>query len=282
MKDATDANEERKKSVRKGIQSLVTGFQIIDFLVRCGKPVPLREIAKGTGLTPSKLQFYLISLMEVRVVHQDSQSGHYGLGPYTLQLGIAGLQKFDIFEAARFRLDNFADRHGHNVFLGVWGNQGPTIIHRVSGHHSRALLELRLGSVLPVLRSALGRIFFAYLPEDVTKPHVDREMSNELTGFAEQDYEMPVPNSAASVRELRQYIQDMGMSRARGLLLSDHTAVSAPVFDYRGKIIAGVTAMGPIQSLDDRFDGSLAQDLKRVADEISEDAGRTTTHYLNI
>lgn len=280
MKDEVEG--EGKKPQRKGIQSLVTGFQIIDFLVKCGKPVPLREISKGTGLAPSKLQFYLISLMEVRVVHQDSQSGYYGLGPYTLQLGIAGLQQFDIFEAARVRLDAFAERHGHNVFLGVWGNHGPTIVHRVSGHHSRNLLELRLGSVLPVLRSALGRVLFAYLPDDVTKPYVDREMGEALTGRAEQDPEMPVPNSLAALKDLRARIHDQGMSRARGGLLSDHTAISAPVFDYRDKIIAGVTAMGPINALDDAFDGALAKDLKQIADEISQEAGQTTTHYLNI
>lgn len=280
MKDEPDSDA--KKPRRKGIQSLVTGFQIIDFLVKCGTPVPLREISKGTGLAPSKLQFYLISLMEVRVVHQDSQSGYYGLGPYTLQLGIAGLQQFDIFEAARVRLDDFAERHGHNVFLGVWGNQGPTIVHRVSGHHSRSLLELRLGSVLPVLRSALGRVLFAYLPDDVTKPYVDREMGDALTRPAEQDPEMPWPKSLAALKDLRQQIKDKGMSRARGGLLSDHTAVSAPVFDYRGKVIAGVTAMGPIHSLDDSFDGELSLDIKQIADEISQEAGLTTTHYLNI
>lgn len=272
---------EENKTQRKGIQSLVTGFQIVDFLVRKGKPVPLREIAKGTGLTPSKLQFYLISLMEVRVVHQDSQSGYYGLGPYTLQLGIAGLQQFDVFEAARLRLDEFAERHGHNVFLGVWGNQGPTVVHRVSGLHSRALLELRLGSVLPVLRSALGRIFFAYLPDEVTKPYVDREMGDALASLAEQDPDMPLPKNLSALRDLRKRILEMGMSRSRGGLMSDHTAISAPVFDYRGKIIAGVTAMGPIHSLDDAFDGELARDLRQVSEAISHEAGMTTTHYLS-
>lgn len=280
MMDEIDGD--KRKSRRKGIQSIVTGFQIINFLVEVRKPVPLRDIARGTGLSPSKLQFYLISLMEVRVVQQDSQSGYYSLGPYSLQLGIAGLQQFDIFEAARPRMESFAERHGHNVFLGVWGNQGPTIVHRVSGHHSRSLLELRLGTVLPVLRSAIGRIFFAYLPDEITKAFVDREMGDSQPIQSEQDPEMPNPTSLATLKELRRSIRTIGMSRARGGLLSDHSAVSAPVFDYRNKIIAGVTAMGPTHSLDDAFEGQLAQDLKHIADEISQEAGQTTTHYLDI
>ncbi|WP_419739189.1 IclR family transcriptional regulator [Ruegeria sp.] len=274
--------EKEEKPQRKGIQSLVTGFQVIDFLLKTGKPVPLRDISRGTGLAASKLQFYLISLTEVGVVLQDPQSGYYGLGPYTLQLGIAGLQQFDIFKAMHPRMDDFAERHGHNIFMGVWGNHGPTIVHRVSGHSNRSILELRLGSVLPVLRSAIGRIFFAHLPEEVTKAAVDREMGETFHASAEQDPQMPFPTSLRALRDLRETIQKHGVSRSRGGLMTDHTALSAPIFDYRGKIIAGVTVMAPINALDDALDSEIALELKHMASEISQDAGQHTTHYLNI
>jgi len=179
-------------------------------------------------------------------------------------------------------MDAFSEAHGCTVFMGVWGNQGPTIVHRVSGDHTRSLFELRLGSVLPVLRSALGRVLFAYLPEEVTKASVDREMSEAAPGLTEQDPDMPTPKTLTGLKDLRARIQERQMSRSRGGLLLDHTAISAPVFDYRGKIIAGVTAMGPIHALDDTFDGQLAQDLRTIADDISQEAGQTTTHYLDI
>ncbi len=278
--EATDesANPDEKK--RKGNQSLVTGFKVLDFLLQCGRPVPLKEISQGTKLAPSKLQFYLISLMEVRAVHQDPRSGHYGLGPYTLQLGIAGLQQFDIFESAQDRMDSFARRHGHNVYLGVWGNQGPTIVHRVSGHHSQTLLELRLGSVLPVLRSALGRAFFSFLPEEITAPLVNKELKDIALGGFQPDPDLKPHMKDLSA--LQAEIRKNGLSRCQGGLLSDHTALSAPIFDYRDKIIASVTVMGPTSSLDDGFDGAIATDLRKVALEISQEAGYTTTHYLDI
>lgn len=278
----TDGSANRTKPARKGNQSLVTGFQIIDFLLRQGRPVPLRDISRGTGIAPSKLQFYLISLLDVRAVHQDADSGYYGLGPYTLQLGIAGLQQFDIFAAARSRIDDIAGEHGQSVFMGVWGNQGPTVVHRASGHYGRSLLELRLGSVLPVLRSALGRIMFAYLPDDVTQASIDRELAETGLMQPQDDPEMPMPRSAASLRSLRSAIRSIGLSRARGGLLSDHTALSAPVFDYRDKIIAGITVMGPVSVMDDSFDGQIATDLRRIAQAVSQEAGASTTHYLNI
>lgn len=276
----SDNPESQGEKKRKGNQSLVTGFKVLDFLLQCGRPAPLREISQGTGLAPSKLQFYLISLMEVRAVHQDPRSGHYSLGPYTLQLGIAGLQQFDIFEAAQHRMDAFAKRHGHNVFLGVWGNHGPTIVHRVSGHHSQTFLELRLGSVLPVLRSALGRAFFANLPEEMTRFLVEKELREMTLGSFQPDPDLHPHMKDLS--GLRSEIRENGISRCKGGLLSDHTALSAPVFDYRGKIIASVTVMGPTNSLDDSLTSSAATDLRQLALEISQEAGFTTTHYLDI
>jgi len=263
---------------RKGIQSLVTGFEVIDFLVKAGRPVPLRDIAKGTGLSPSKLQFYLVSLVEVRVVHQDPATGFYGLGPYTLQLGIAGLQQFDIFEAARTRLDTFADRHGHSVFMGVWGTEGPTVIYRARGERGGSLMELRLGSVLPVLRSALGQLFVAHLPDRFTGAHIARALEAEASLPALPD----VPRTADAVEACSAAIREGGISRCRGGLLSDHAGLSAPVFDYLGKIVAGVTVMVPLSDFEDGSNNEIALDLRNAAQEISREAGQNSINYLDI
>ncbi|MEH6523080.1 IclR family transcriptional regulator [Sulfitobacter sp.] len=266
------------KPTRKGIQSLVTGFEVIDFLVKAGKPVPLREIAKGTGLSPSKLQFYLVSLVEVRVVHQDAGTGHYGLGPYSLQLGIAGLQQFDIFEATRSRLDEFAERHGHTVFLGVWGNEGPTVVYRARGYRTGSLMELRLGSVLPVLRSALGQLFLAHLPDRITKANVARELDQGVAMAPLPE----VPRTSEDVTARCAEIRKQGISRCRGGLLSDHTGLSVPVFDYRGKIVAGITVMAPLADIDDETNSEVANELLIAAQEISVEAGQNSIHYLDI
>ncbi|MBB3995241.1 DNA-binding IclR family transcriptional regulator [Sulfitobacter undariae] len=266
------------KPARKGIQSLVTGFEVIDFLVRAGRPVPLREIATGTGLSPSKLQFYLVSLVEVRVVHQDPATGFYGLGSYTLQLGIAGLQQFDIFEATRTHLDAFAARHGHSMFLGVWGNEGPTVIYRARGQQGGSLMELRLGAVLPVLRSALGQLFLAHLPERITKDHIIQELKAGVNMPRLDD----VPQSDAEIAARNAAILEQGISRCRGGMLSDHTSLSAPVFDYRGKIVAGVTLMAPLSAVDDDPDSAMASDLRDTAQAISREAGQNSIHYLDI
>ncbi|MFX4520386.1 hypothetical protein ABTA72_19560, partial [Acinetobacter baumannii] len=90
----------------------------------------------------------------VGIVRQETDTGCYALGPYALKLGMAAIEQFDVFTAARPAMTELATTIGHTVFLGVWGNRGPTIIYRVEGGASRPIIELRVGSVLSLLRSA--------------------------------------------------------------------------------------------------------------------------------
>src|SRR5260221_3733205 len=82
---------------RKGIQSIEIGFRILDFIVKAGRPVPLRDIAAGTGMPASKVHFYLLSLTQIGVVRQYSCAKIYSLGPYSLRLCIGGLVQIDLF-----------------------------------------------------------------------------------------------------------------------------------------------------------------------------------------
>jgi DNA-binding IclR family transcriptional regulator len=264
----------KQRAGRKGIQSIEIGFRILDFLVQAGRPVALREIAAATALPPSNVHFYLVSLTEVGAVRQDPDARHYSLGPYALRLGIAGLEQFDLLAAAKSALQELANDAGHSAFLGVWGNHGPTIVYRVDGQQSRSVFELRIGSVLPVLRSALGRNLLAHLPASMTNPFVEKELA-DINAMAPNHIDPELPRSRREVNALIDQMRREGLSRSRRTLLSDYTAISAPVFDYSGTIIAGITVMGPIGILDDDFKGPVAEKLRTVSRKISAEAGHS-------
>jgi len=262
-----------RKSPRKGIQSLETGFRILDFLVKSGQPVALKDIALGTGLSPSSINFYLVSLQKIGAAIQDSRSGRYGLGPYAVRLGLAGLEQFDLFAVSRDRLVELANTVGHSVFLGVWGNHGPTIVYRADGIHSRSIFELRVGSVLPVLRSALGRLFLAHLPESVTAEFVDAELKDfrqQSVGLSRGELaSADVIRNRSDLKKTVQQARQQGMSRCRSGILSDYTAMSAPILDYGGTICAGITVMGRIGVLDDNLQGESAKAVSDLAKQLS-------------
>src|SRR3546814_7771335 len=63
-------------------------------------------------------------------------------------------------------LVNITTRTGVTGQLLVWGAHGPTIIRVRPGRRFLAM-PLQVGSVVPTITSSAGRVFLAYLPEQV-------------------------------------------------------------------------------------------------------------------
>jgi len=57
-----------------------------------------------------------------------------------------------------------------------------------------------------------------------------------------------IPRSHLEVRDLITQVRESGLSRCRSGLLTDYTAVSAPVFDHTGTIIAAPPSWGCVES----------------------------------
>jgi DNA-binding IclR family transcriptional regulator len=136
----------------------------------------------------------------------------------------------------------------------VWGEHGPVIV-RVAEAPSPIHVVMRHGTVLSLTGTASGWLFAAYLDEAVVGPLRPRSMPR-----AEWD---------AEVAQVRQ----RGLARAVNRVVEGVAALSAPVFDVRGRIALGLTAIGPTASFDARWDGVVAQPLRAAAAALSQRLG---------
>ncbi|MFN5036968.1 MAG: helix-turn-helix domain-containing protein, partial [Bradyrhizobium sp.] len=107
-----------ERTGRRGIQSIEIGFRILDYLRTELRPVPLKMIAANTGMSAANAHYYLVSFQAVGIVRQETDTGCYALGPYALKLGMAAIEQFDVFTAARPAMTELATTIGHTVFLG--------------------------------------------------------------------------------------------------------------------------------------------------------------------
>jgi DNA-binding IclR family transcriptional regulator len=243
------------------------------------RALPLKTISQLSGLPPSKLHSYLVSFVALDVVKQDADTGHYGLGPRALKLGLAFLDQFDLFSATRPVMAELADEIGVTVFLGVWGNRGPTIIYRADGPLSETVLDIRVGSVLPILRSAVGRNLAAHMPSSIIRPLVAQELSHFMASSAADTIDDP--HTLVTADKMFEQIRADGISRVRGGLISDYSALSVPIFDFSGAPYGALTVMGRYNSFDDSLDGDAAAKLKSACQGISEACGFSPHRELN-
>ena len=220
----------RVASDRQGIQSIEVGFRLLRVLSAASRPMMLRDIAKGAGMPSAKAHRYMVSFMRIGIVEQDSVSGRYDLGSYALNLGLSGLGRLDPVRLAGPILENLCEEIHETVALAVWGNMGPTIVRWVESRRP-INVNLRTGSVMPLLHSAIGLCFVSFSDSPQVAARVEAELNINAT-TTERRGPANRTELDALITEARQH----GMSRAVGSVLPGVNAFCAPIFDHEGKI----------------------------------------------
>lgn len=217
---------------------------------------------------------HMVFLGEVeRIAHAGRQPLVFGggrylvaqphdLGPQPPQAG-PGIARLQAVRLATRALADLSDELDETLGLGVWGNKGPTIV-RWEESKTPVSENLRTGVVLPVLTSATGLAFAAWLPGEVTAASVDLELAAGLA------YDGP----GALAQDLAR-IRDAGIVRLVGTDAfaqwygGSINALSVPVFDTSGAMVLALTAIGSAQTMDTRDEGRLVSGLRRCATDLS-------------
>ncbi|MBC7604548.1 MAG: IclR family transcriptional regulator [Ramlibacter sp.] len=252
---------------RAGIQSVEVGFLLLDVLSRSAGPLMLRDLAAAAGMSAAKAHRYLVSFQRLDLVVQDQLSTRYDLGPAALKLGLASLSRLDAVKQARARIAQLMEQIGHTLALAVWGNHGPTIVHWEESPHA-VTVNLRLGDVMPLLTSATGRCFAAYLPKDAITPMLKEEIVR-----AQKQGRANMPATLTQARALLDEVKQRGSARVVDTLLPGIVGFCAPVFDSDGHIALGIVALGPTGTSDSQWNGSVDKPLRAAAKQLSDDLG---------
>ena len=265
IKDRQNIMSSTVEKERRGIQSVEVGGQLLLVLGAHGRPMQLRDLAKAAGMPAGKAHPYLVSFGKLGLVTQDGSTGYYWLGPTAIQLGLVSLQMLSPVREATAFAEALAQKTQHSVALAVWGNQGPTIVRLIEPAYPLHV-NLRTGTVMSLADTATGRLFAAYLPKAL------------IEGLMQDDYKRLGPDIANPLKpkevevklaEVRHY----GLSRSVGHPTPGVNSVSAPVFDYSGNIVLGITLMGSSGVFDPAWNGVQAGSVKACAAEVSRRLG---------
>jgi DNA-binding IclR family transcriptional regulator len=251
---------------RAGIQSVEVGFALLQALSQAPGALMLRDLAASAGMSAAKAHRYLVSFQRLELVVQDAGT-RYDLGPAALKLGLASLSRLDAIKLARERITGLTEQIGHTIALAVWGNHGPTIVHWEESPQA-VTVNLRLGDVMPLLSSATGRCFAAYLAKDAITPMIKDEIAK-----AQKQRRADVPGSLAEARALLDEVRSRGAARVIDSLLPGIVGFCAPVFDSDGHIALGMVALGPLGTFDPEWEGAIDKPLRTAANQLSSDLG---------
>ena len=258
---------------RAGIQSVEVGFSLLKVLSDAGNALMLRDLAAKADMSAAKAHRYLVSFQRLGLVVQDAGTTRYDLGPAALKLGLASLSRIDAVKLARVRLSPLMTQIGQTLALAVWGNQGPCIVHWEESPQA-VTVNLRLGDVMPLLSSATGLCFAAFMA--TRQAAVNTRLNGLLLDELARGQKLgrrDLPANMTQVVTLLDEARQHGMARVVNTLLPGVGGFCAPVFDADGHMVLGMVALGSLSSFDADWDGKVATPLKAAAQQLSSDLG---------
>src|SRR5262245_20665720 len=229
-----------------GVQSVGIAAKQLKGLGAQRRVLPLQQLASATGLARAKVHRYLASLRDAGLIAQDPESGRYQIGAAAVTIGLVGLGRLSPVRQLQDALPRLRERINETVTAAIWGERGPTIIAIEESDHL-VTMNVRVGTVLPLLTTAIGRLFLAHLPASTTRAIAAAERRRPATlGALPSEDEL-----AALLAEIRV----RNLSRAHGPLLPGVDALAAPVFDYRDKLVAVICVVGRAGAMNSSWDG---------------------------
>jgi len=254
----------RRRQGGPAIQSIGVGMRLLRSLSAAPAPMMLRDLSAAAGMPPAKAHRYLASFMLGGLIEQHGASGRYDLGPFALELGLAAMARLDPLALATPVLASLRDAIGQTVALAVWANRGPTIV-RWLGADAPVTASLRVGSVMPLTRSATGGAFVAFLPERSTARLVRLELTRNRRRH------LPRPSAQEFTRWIAQ-ARRQGVVRT-GRFIAGISGVAAPVYGHSGSMEMALVALGYSGNFNLALRGSLVRQVLASAQQLSARLG---------
>jgi DNA-binding IclR family transcriptional regulator len=242
-----------------GVQSVEIAGRLLKTLAQLGGPQTLKDFSAAAGLSPAKAHRYLVSLIREGLIEQSSIDGRYDFGGAAREIGRAAINRLDIMRIGAPLLVDLRNVLQQTVFLGVWGNEGPTVLYWLDVPRPVSVI-IRPGSILPLLTSALGLVCTAYLPPDLTK----RRIAKEIAEHKRSGLDFAVKSEAEAASKLAD-VRARGFSLVRGDLIRGIDAMAVPVLDFKKDLVAVLAAVGPSKSIDVSSNGKSIRELKSAA-----------------
>lgn len=227
----------KRRKAATGVHSVKSAVRVLDILeLLCheGRALTLTEMSSKLGIPMSSLHSLARTLVAREYLKKDEVSLTYQLGSALVALARRKQEVLDLIEEADAELAELNRASGENVSLAVLENHDAVIVQkRVSDQVVRVVNPSRL----PAHTAALGKCLLAGLNAQELERLYPAEELPSVTS-----------NAIASRTELRRVLDRVrvtGCAYDREESLPGLFAVSSPVFDCDGIIVAAVGIAAP-------------------------------------
>lgn len=244
------------------VSSVDRAISILQVLARHGS-ARVTDIAGELGVHKSTVSRLLATLEARGLVEQSVSRGSYVLGDGVVQLAAGATRRHDLSVVARPECADLAEAVGETSTVTIHDGGAVLSIEQVIG--SQVVTSVNwIGRRSPLHATSSGKLFLAFLPP----AQRDELLAGELTAYTEH-----------TLTDRARLEADFAAIRERGYSVTHEeqevglTAVSAPIRNLEGRIIAAITVSGPSFRLTPERLGTVIPLVQAAAARVSERSG---------
>ncbi|MFD2612461.1 IclR family transcriptional regulator [Paenibacillus gansuensis] len=221
------------------------------------------QISLNSGESPSSVCKHLAAFQQYSLVEQDSKSGLYRIGIYSLRLSTLALKPMSIRDTVAPYLRKIADRVGETIHLVIRDGLRVVYIDKVESSKT-VRMHSEIGLRNPMYCTGVGKAILAYSPVSL----VDAVIAEGLTAYT--------PHTLVSRGAL---IEDLEKIRIRGYAIDncEHEpevrCVAAPILNHLKEPIASFSVSCPKWRLTDDRIPEIGEMVRAASAEISARLG---------
>lgn len=245
------------------VRSVDRALDIIEQLSSSNTPLGPTKIAEQTNMDKSTVYRLLSTLLQRGYVDRREE-GTYSIGPKLITLVSHYIGSLELQTEARPFLSELSTDLGLTTHLGVLDGYEVIYIEKLDTVQTKQLYS-QIGDRAPAYCSSLGKCLLSCLSGD--------ELAEAMVGCRFK------PFTNKTITNLRMLRENLRLVRSRGWAVDDeesqagHMCVAAPIYDYRGEIIAAVSASGTIEQIHKSYFPIVVEAVKKTAKAISARMG---------
>lgn len=215
-----------------------------------GPALGITEIATKLSLSKAVVHRVVTSLRVAEFLEADAESRRYRLGPGSLALGLAYLNRVDVRTLARPALEQLCQVTQETATLSVRHGHQRVYIDQVTPS-TEIRMTILIGQPYPLHAGSSSKAFLAFLTDGEREDYLSSGPLDALT-------DVTIVDRAALEKELA-LIRERGYARSYGGRQAGAASVAAPIRDHEGRPVAAISVCGPIERFRHRADETAVQ-----------------------
>lgn len=242
------------------VQAVSNAIDILELLGDGEHELSIGDVVTKLNLTRSNVNKLLATLEMFGYVEYNRYTGNFRLGVKTFQISQAYINKLNIIEISVQVLQQLKEETGESAYISVMRDGNVVYLNVIETDEAVRVLP-RIGNVGPAYATATGKAQLAYYDQR----EIDKLYSGEMTTFTKNTI-----NNMEDLKADLKKIRELGYSMDEEEYEIGVRCVGAPVKDFMGNVIAGISVSAPVERLPiERVEADVARIVQDAAKALS-------------